>query len=90
MADKMAASGIDYRTVENVYKSERRDGIKELLQGTGDNSNNKLHSNSGHSDTSGAIGGVTKQSKVIDSLTEYFQNILELDWNEIGKIYILK
>ena len=71
MADKMAASGIDYRTLENVYKTDRRDGIKDLLKGAGDN-------NDHHGNSSVGVIGVTKQSKVIDSLSEYFGNVLEI------------
>ena len=74
MADKMAASGIDYRTLEDVYKRDRSDGIKDLLKGAGDNNDHHGNSSSG-----GGVVGVTKQSKVIDSLSDYFKNILELD-----------
>ena len=66
MADKMAASGVDYKTLECVYQKERRQGIETLLKGSGD----------GQNKTGGAI---TKQCKVIDALVEYFGNILELD-----------
>ena len=64
MADKMAASGVDYKTLERAYQKDRRDGIKSVLKGAGDEQKN---------------ASVTKQCKVIDSLAEYFGNILEMD-----------
>ena len=60
MADKMAASGIDYRTLEDVYRTDRRDGIQDLLKGAGDSNNH--HGNSSSSGGGGVVG-VTKQSK---------------------------
>ncbi len=63
MAEKMASSGIDYDLIEQAFIEERQRGIENLL--SEDKENGKV--------------AITKQSKVVESLAEYFKTAVVLE-----------